>query len=374
MGAIVASVVGVVGVGSQVLARVIDVKTTPLGITTNSLITIGVNSSASGPVERIQEVIERLTNLPGMVAVGSWSGRMLKPGSLNSRMLIPDGWQGQIEDIEAFGADVGFFRVLQLPILAGVLPTEVSWRTERLAVVSEKVARRYWPEGPWVGRSLVPLHPRESDGPYVVVAVVADARCRGAEEVPAGAVFIQADPAAATTTGELVARTVGRAHDNLDAAVRAVGDSGAWKIAWAATGDELTNESLRFRRLAAGLASAFGSIGLITVLVAVFGLLALEIQNRQKELAIRSCVGARILDIAWLLVKTAVAPISVAIAMGFSLALWASQTLAGDVLSVGFWPLLTGATTVVLVVAAATAAPILRWQQGSLVFFLRSDT
>jgi putative ABC transport system permease protein len=371
---LIAGVVSVVGVGSQILARAAEASATPLGYETDNLIAIGINST-QGTVGSLDELAQALARLPGMVSVASWSGRLLEPGSSNAGMLIPKSWQGSVSDIEVFGASRSFFDVMQLQVVEGTLPDPNRWRTEPIAIVSEKVAKRYWPAGRAIGQTVFPIHESRNQVPRTIVAVVRDARYRAIENEPGGTIFVYAEAAPATTTGELLLKSSGPADDLLATVVKAVNETKTWRPAWAATGNQLGSESLRLQRLRAGLAASFASVGLLSLGVGVLGLLLLEVQHRRREFAIRTCVGSTITDVVWLLVRTTLTPLAIGVCVGVVIAGWSGRVFAGQAPHANeIWALIFGGFIVVVVVVVAAALPALRWQRGSVAQILRSDT
>ena len=371
---LIAGVVSVVGVGAQVVARAAEASATPLGFDSGHVIAVGVNSIRGTPSGNLDDLVSSLGHVPGIVSVGSWTGRLLEPGVSNAGMLMPEGWQGSISDIEIFGASRAFFDVMQLTVLEGALPDANRWRSEPIAVVSEKVAKRYWPIGSGIGRTVFPVHASRNQMPRTIVAVVGDARYRQVETTPSGAIFVHADPAPATTTGELLMRTEGSADHVLARIVKTVDNTNAWRVAWAATGEQLGRESLRLQRLRSGLAGSFASVGLLALGVGVLGLLLLEVQHRRRELALRTCLGATVADVVSLLIRPTIRPLAIGVCAGLGFASWINQLLVGQTeRNDEIWALIVGAVVVAVVVLTAAAVSALRWGRGSVAQILRSD-
>jgi hypothetical protein len=258
-----------------------------------------------------------------------------------------------------YGVTREFFDVLGLPVVAGALPAAETWHSAPLAVVSVQIAKRFWPAGDWVGRPLKSLRHDSRSPLYTVAAVVGDGRYRAPDLDPTGAVFVPSPPVPASTSGELLLRTTGPAAEVLPELARVVDETPPWRVAWTATGDELARESLRIRRLRSGLASAFALIGLGTLGAGLLGLLLLEIGRRNREFAIRVCLGARTGDIVWLLLRTVAVPLASGGIAGVALTKLATPVLApylfGQTSSSG---LLLGVSAAAIVTAATAAATI----------------
>ena len=98
------------------------------------------------------------------------------PLALAGALPLPDRGSDRIEQLAPatiVQVDAGYFDALRVPILSGrAVGTLDRWETERIAVVSESLARSAWPGGDAVGRT-IRLFPREPGSPWIRVAGVA---------------------------------------------------------------------------------------------------------------------------------------------------------------------------------------------------------
>jgi hypothetical protein len=377
LGCLIATVNVVVIVGTGMVASYVRANAAALGYDPYTLIALGVNSTSTARGTAVLEVSDRVGGLPGVTAVAGWTGRLLEAvPRVGPAVAVPAGWSGSIAGIEYYGVTQEFFDVIDLPVTAGALPTRQTWRTESVAVVSGLAARKFWPGGDPVGQQLISLRHDRAMTPYSIVAVVGEARYHAADVSPVGAIYLPADLVPASTSGELLIRTAPPALDLLPTIRSAVEGTGAWRVAWAATGSQLTSASLRVRRLRLGLAGSFAVIALFTLGVGILGLILLELKHRSRELAIRLCLGARTADIAWLLGKGIAVPLVSGLVAGLVVARMANDALTPYLL--GYEPtstLLVGSAGCAVTLTAGFAAmtPAIRWTRAYPLARLRAD-
>jgi predicted permease len=122
------------------------------------------------------------------------------------------------------------------------------------------------------------------------------------------------------------------------------------------TMEERVMASLEKQRLYLVLLSGFGAVALLIAIVGLFGILSFTVAQRQRELGIRSALGAPARDIVRLVLRQALWMVSAGVAAGLLIA-WASARLLSSFLyGVGPHDLLTFALVPLVVVGVATLA------------------
>jgi predicted permease len=116
-------------------------------------------------------------------------------------------------------------------------------------------------------------------------------------------------------------------------------------------------------RLTATLAAIFGSFAALLAAAGLYGLLALAVEQRRREIGIRMALGARPSDVGGMLARQAGALVAAGLVTGLGAALLAGRWARPLLYGVGPWDPLSLALAAVLVSvasAAATAIPAAR--------------
>lgn len=128
----------------------------------------------------VQELLPTVEALPGVRSVavaselplsgrGSGAGHAVEDHPLAEDELPPVFYMTSVSE--------GYFETLEVPILEGRAIERADWEERRgVVVVSETLARRWWPDGSALGRRLRQGRPpqEEGEGWYEVVGVAAD--------------------------------------------------------------------------------------------------------------------------------------------------------------------------------------------------------
>src|SRR5262249_38060822 len=159
-----------------------------------------------------EELTARLEALPGIQQVsravsgplGSWYTRIIKEGenaTSDSRFL--DSYYDEVTP--------NYFDTVGIPIVRGRVFTEEEARAgAAVAIVSEAVARRLWPNQEPLGRFLQYEEPKQTNTHFVqVIGVARDVRSRRPEEIDPLFFYIPLDPLHEGIGVGLLARTSG---------------------------------------------------------------------------------------------------------------------------------------------------------------------
>lgn len=264
-----------------------------------------------------REVLEQVAALPG---VRSAVAVMALPYSRHSTAL-PVVFEGRpvepgkqpVAQIQTVSPD--YFAALRIPLLAGRLPGAGDGPdSPRIAVVSERMARRWWPAG------VSPVGSRlrvGAKGPWVTIAgVVGDIEHSVIDRSLSPTVYIPYTQAPAREM-DIGIRTVGDAG-GLAPAVRAVIrtlDPEQPITNLSTMTDLIRQEAFVFIYMAA-LMGVFGLVALALSAVGVYGVTAFVISGQTHEIGIRMALGATRRKVFGMLFRRGMLPASAGLVIG----------------------------------------------------------
>jgi hypothetical protein len=247
-----------------------------------------------------REATRRIGALPGVegVAVGSFvpwrDAGSFGPGV---RFMV-DGYtpaNGE-EDPQARLRLVSprFFAVVGIPIVAGRdFGDEDRAKHEPVAIVSQSVAERLFPNGDAVNRHMWWTDPYFGSTvvPRRIVGVVADADDEHVVGQPAMTIFMPVEQMG--YGGRLFVRAAGDPYSLVPAVTRVIRSvSPDQPVEGAATLEDVRAQVLSPDRVNAFVFSGFAGIALLIAVVGVAGVLAFSVSARTREFGVRLAVGS----------------------------------------------------------------------------------
>ncbi|MFN8058525.1 MAG: ADOP family duplicated permease [Vicinamibacterales bacterium] len=361
------------------LVTLMALQTAATGLDMRHVLVFDVPSSApglGGPklVDFYREITRRVEALPGVdgVAVGSFvpwrDAGTFGPGF---RFAVEGyvGANGEEDPIARLRlAGPRLFGVLGMPILTGRDFTDDDRDdTEPVAIVSQSVAQRLFPNGDPLNRHLWWTDPYfGKPTPRRIVAVVPDIDDESVRRESAMTIYMPVRQIG--IAGRLFVRAAGEPYALVASVTRVVRElSPLQPVERGATLEDVRAEVLAPDRLNAFVLAGFAGMALLIAVVGVAGVLAFSVSARTREFGVRLAIGSapRQLLTAVLAEGMGIAAVGVGAgaAGGYAVAglanrFVAQMTLPGLVPVVGAALVLTGAAVGASLVPAARAARV----------------
>jgi predicted permease len=289
------------------------------GFRTDNLLLASLDPKAAGyDSNRIdgfwRTALERINHIAGVESVSLARTVPLAPGRQRQPWVNPAS--GEKVEIDTNFVGPRYFRTLGIPVLSGRDFTDDDGRASRtVVIVNERLARAFWPQQDPIGKGV--RLPEGGDATAEVVGVVRDVKYQDLRG-DAGPMFYR--PVLQT-----------RSTDALVLHVRAAGDPGAFvnRIREAiqsldrnvplfgfTTLEEQFDGSFAQTRQAALLTASFGVLALLLSGIGVYGVTALAVSRRTRDIGIRMALGAQRRDIIRAIGTRVVALITAGVCLG----------------------------------------------------------
>jgi putative ABC transport system permease protein len=263
-------------------------------------------SDAQRLVNVYREVFERLTLQPGVEAVGAGTGLPPVFNQLRSSFTV-EGYQPSPAGAEAsanfLSINPEYFKTLGIPLIAGrAFSDQDNERAPRVAIISQRMAKRYFPDRSAIGGRLS-FGGGTNPQWCVVIGVVSDVKYSGSlSSAEEDAIYLPYPQA--PTNGMYLMMRVGADPLSLIASARSVVRSvdPDVPIAKIKMMDEVIDSSVARPRLIVALLGLFGAIALALAVIGIYGVISYAVAQCGQEIGIRMALGARPSDVLKMMV------------------------------------------------------------------------
>jgi putative ABC transport system permease protein len=346
------------------------------GVLTARLSIAGSQYADAGDVVGFYDaLLPRIRALPGVVEAGA-VGVVPMAGRLGPTDTEVEGWvpPDSVRVAEIIQVVTpGYFAAMGIPVLEGRgFDTRDGTDAPLVAVVSEKLARKYWP-----GRSALGERIRFDwqDAPFAeVVGVVADVHQNGLDAPPVYGMyyFVQAhgeraigDPFGTMTLTVRASVEPASLVGAIRAQVQALDPS--IPLYQVRTMEEVVAADTATERFSMLLQLVFAVVALSLSAVGLYGVLAFTVARRTAEMGIRMALGARSVDVRRMVVVQGMALVGLAVLLGLGGALAAGRLMSGLLYGVSATDPVTYALVVGVLLAVALLACWLPARRASAV-------
>ncbi|MEJ2204391.1 MAG: ABC transporter permease, partial [Gemmatimonadota bacterium] len=328
----------VVAVGAALMLRSLERLTAEdVGLDGRDVLvarTVPPSSRYSDPTVSAQynmDVQERVAALPGIAQVG---GIDLLPGTgaVTRSPTWPEGsdesGDGEVPFVNFRIVAPGYFEAAGVPVLLGrTLSGRDGGTSEKVMVVNQAFADRFWPDRDPIGRSVRTQRPGADL--YRVVGVVGDVRQAGLAAAPEPEMYVTQSQWGVSRRLWVIARVeVGSPLDHAEAVRDAI-----WSVDAEVPIPDVDDLASVFDRSAATtrfltvVLTSFGVISLVLGGIGVFGITAFAVGRRLPEFGVRIALGSSRVAVLREALSTSLIPVVGGLVVGLGSALVSGAAL-----------------------------------------------
>ncbi|HTT34141.1 MAG TPA: ABC transporter permease [Methylomirabilota bacterium] len=312
-------------------------------------------------------LLDQVRALPGVSAAAvvntlPLDGRVAKRSLDVEDFLVPAGGNAPLFWLNAVSSD--YFRVMNIPALAGRVFTDADVSGAPVAVITSETARRYWPNQNAVGKHIRLLNDKDW---RTIVGVIPDVRAydlrRNIPKWIDGVAYVPYNSAATLEDKRVPAEmtiVLRTASDDaqIAATLRTVVASvnPEAPVSEVQPMDLVVLEAVAAPRATAVLFMVFAGLALALGVIGIYGVLSFLVSNRTREIGIRMALGAQRRSVLWSVMKEGGALSLIGIALGMAGAFALMRLLSTELYAVHSTDPATYAAVAIIIAAAASLA------------------
>jgi len=301
------------------------------GFETKQVAVVSLDATAAGYSHQraealSREFMERIAALPGVKAVAQVESAPLSNSHFGDQFSVPE--QDGVKPAEYNHVSPSYFPLLRIPIVQGRNFTELETRQgAHVTIVTESTARHFWPGKDPIGKVIRKGAPRPDATDLEVVGVARDAQVSRLAESESLYVYLPAGPEEQGGL-QLLVRESGEDRAPAAAIRGAIhGIDPELIVDVTRLGDNF--DYFKFPgRVAATLSGVLGTLALVLALMGIYGTVSYGVSRRVREIGIRIALGAEPRDVTTLILRQAMLPVAMGVAIGLLCCAATSQILS----------------------------------------------
>ncbi len=307
----------------------------------------------------LDRAIEQIRAVPGVVSVGATTtiplagGGSTQPFSIEGR---PAGAVAEQPMAQTRYITPEYFRTIGIPLRQGRFFSDHDRdNSVPVIIISEAMARRFWPGENAIGKRLTPSFHLEQ-GAREIVGVVGDVKASGLD-VDSSAMMYLPYKQSPRPYMSFVVRTASNPESLVQPVSRAIYSIDKEQaLTDIQTMDQVLTKSLSGRRFNMTLLLTFAGVALVLAAVGVYGVMNYTVTLRRRELGIRMALGAGRMDVLRLVLRQGLTLTLIGVAAGLISAYALTRLMASLLYGVTATDYLTFASVSAVLIAVGVAA------------------
>ena len=289
-----------------------------------------------------QQLLERLSALPGVKSVALALTPPISYGNWSSSMTIPGYTPAPKENTNSNLNRVSgqYFETAGIGIVAGRAINEGDTANrQKVAVVNETVAKHFFPKGDAIGRSLS-IDGEEVRGPWQIVGIARDTKSGDPRDkdphrityIPLAQIdpFDPVDTSAPAGTapeenqarfaGLILLRTTGDPAQTIGAVRAAVASIDPnLPLTQITTIRDQIDDFMSHDQLVSTLTAIFAGLALLLAAIGLYGVMSYNVVRRTNEIGIRIALGAQTPAVQWMILRESLLLLAIGVGLGLPL-------------------------------------------------------
>jgi len=315
------------------------------------------------------DALARVRALPGVVSAGAIDALPLEGGSnqpvaVEGQPVLPMSEQ---PEVSVRVIEPGYFPSMRIPVLEGrdIADSDAA-SAPAVVVVSKSLARQFWNDESPIGKHLTLTF--APDKVRTVVGVVGDVRQNGLDDSsgipslywPAAQVGDSSQGPWRSFGMSIVVRTSTSPQSLGPALTSAVSQvNGNIPVDQVISLDEFVDSTLAQHSFNMQLLTIFGALALVLCAIGIYSVLAYSVKRRMREIGLRMAFGAKMRDVAALMIVQGLKPTFIGIAIGLATAFALGRLVSSIIYGVSARDFTTFAVVTLLLILVSLAASII---------------